>query len=229
MMAMRRILLAAMLLSASGAMAQTVTVTPVAFPSYATNHADQFEFTDLSPYFGGTGSNYSDPRDAFGRATPNTAEPGSYVFSDFGGPGGTQEIGFNTLAPVTISGFDAYLYAPGGSRAFSAIQLLASLDNITFTNLGGVAFPSGYGADFVRVRSTFASQSYQYFRFRAQDVQAFLGGRVVEIDAISGTATLGAVPEPGSWVMMIAGFALVGAAARARRLSRHAAQPARPA
>lgn len=79
-------------------MAQTVTVTPVAFSSYATNHADQFEFSNLSPYFGGTGSNYSDPRDAFGRATPNTAEPGSYVSSDFSGPGGTQEIGFNSLA-----------------------------------------------------------------------------------------------------------------------------------
>ena len=221
---MRKILLAAMLLSASPVAAQ-VTVTALPFASYATNHADLFEG---AVYLGGTG-NYPtfNPSDVFGAVTSTSPEPGSYVFNDFSYSYGTQILAFRTAAPVVISGFDLYLYSAGGLRAFDSVKLRGSVDNVTFSDLGGLIFPtndyaSAYGSDFIRVRSTFASQAYQYFSLEGSDVQTALGARVVELDAIGGMVS-GGVPEPATWAMMIMGFGAIGGALRGRRRVRVAA------
>jgi PEP-CTERM motif len=45
------------------------------------------------------------------------------------------------------------------------------------------------------------------------------GGNIGIADLAQGEGTFGAVPEPASWALLIAGFGLVGAMARRRRLA----------
>lgn len=204
-----------MLLSASGAMAQTVTVTPVAFSSYATNHADQFEFSICRPILAVSAPTTAIrvTRSAGQRRTrPNPAAMSSATSAD---PAARRKS-VSTRWRRSPSRASMRIFTRRAIRTRSVRSSCSPASTISpLPTSAASPFPALTGPTSSGVRSTFASQTYQYFRFRAQDVQAFLGGRVVEIDAISGTATPGAVPEPGSWAMMIAGFALVGAAARA--------------
>lgn len=48
------------------------------------------------------------------------------------------------------------------------------------------------------------------------------GGNIGIADLAQGEGTFGAVPEPASWAMLIAGFGLVGSMARRRRLAQAA-------
>lgn len=164
-----------------------------------------------------------DPDHAIGGVTPGQGEPANVVFNG-AGPG---FITFKTATPVTIDGFNLYVGEddPGSStsgREFATIGLSGSTDGVTFSSLGSFDFTStsynAYGSNVLELTSTFAATTDQFFRIdevsKAQG--AAQGGRVLELDALSGSAA-SAVPEPATWATMIAGVGLVGGMMRRSR------------
>ena len=158
---------------------------------------------------------------AIGGLPSTNVEPGHFLFGD-GRTDFSNWLTFQTTAPVVIAGFNLYLLddGPTGYRRFTDVRLLGSPDGITFTNLGGTtltgpSYTDGYGSNAIRVTSTFASATYQYFRFEGNRpvFSAFDGARIIELDAIAGVAT---IPEPGSSALMLAGLAGVAGLVRRR-------------
>ena len=219
---MRKILLAATLLCSSSAMA-SVTITALPDP-YVEDHSDLFDVAVSGTTFIGGSGGYPtfNEQDAFGASHGTSLEPGSYVFNDFIYPYQTQSLSFMTAAGVTISGFNIYLGSDAnGSRQFDSMSLSGSTDNVNFTLLDSFTLSTdtylgAYGSSAIRVQSSFATGTYQYFRLIAHDRTGFQGGRILEFDAIAGNAMPGGIPEPASWAMMLLGFGAIGAATRRR-------------
>lgn len=221
---MRKILSAATLLCSSPAMAQ-VTVTALPAGPIVENHTDLFDVSHGTIVTGGSGGfpGFA-AEDALGGSNPSSLEPGNFVFNDFLFPQEVEGLDFRTAAPVTISGFNLFLgesgTVPTASRYFNSVKLLGSIDNVTFDSLGAITFAgpdyiTAYGSHGILVQSLFASATYQYFRFEGLG-PGFSGGRILELDAIAGTATPSGVPEPATWTMLLVGFGGIGFAMRRR-------------
>jgi len=196
-----------------------VTVSTLDPANYVENHADLFDVAQGATITGASGGYPTFAEvDAIGAVSASSIEPGQFIFNDFYNSTQTQTFTFQTVEPVAISGFNLYLGADAnGAREFDFVQLLGSLDNVTFTNLGevtlaGPTYEATYGSDAILVQSTFAAASYMFFRLNAHDRVGFQGGRILELDAIAATA---AVPEPGSAALLLVG--LVGIAGLVRR------------
>ena len=207
-----------------------VTVSTFNLSTYVEDHSDLFDVAQgafniasdscclnilHSPPF------CDSPTAAIGGLPSTNVEPGHFLFGDQRDES-SNRLTFQTVAPVVISGFNLYLLdSPGtGYRRFTDVRLLGSLDGITFTDLGGTAlsgssYTDGYGSNSIRVTSTFASATYQFFRFEGNRpvLSAFDGARIIELDAIAGVA---AIPEPGSSALMLAGLAGVAGLLRRR-------------
>ena len=129
-------------------------------------------------------------------------------------------LGANSSATFDFAG-----YVPT-NRKLSGISLYwGSIDNFNFVDflradgsliqtVGGSQLPQfngdqTLGATNRRVNFAFNSlESVSKVRLRSTTSAAF------ELDSIA--ASIGPIPEPGTWAMMIVGFGLVGAAARRR-------------
>lgn len=205
-----------------------VTVTAYVQPAgtNAGTTTDAFDISRGTVVTGTSGYNSSSlPENALG-GTSDTPDRATLVFADTSQA--LQTLSFKTAAPVTISGFNMYLAQDGDSngniRGFDTVALFGSLNGTDYTNLGKVdltnPYQTGYGSTLVLVTSTFAAATYQFFRFEGTPYdqgdfsRRFPGGRLAEIDAISGVVA--PVPEPATWAMMIVGFGLIGAAMRRR-------------
>ena len=127
-------------------------------------------------------------------------------------------------------GLDALALWNEESSGIGTLNLLWSLDGTSFSSLG-VFDPmdnptgSGYGPQVF----TFAPTDLRYVRFdmsdcpqNANDYQACAIG---EVAFRSTDAVTPAVPEPGTWAMMLLGFGAIGFSLRGRR-SRQVAQVA---
>ncbi len=217
---MRKLLLAASLLCVTPATA-AVTITALPVGPLVEDHTDLFDVAQGTTVTGSTGG-YSGfyGEDAFGAVHPSSPEPGHFVFNDFIYPWQSQYLSFQTAAPVLISGFNLYLGSDNsGLREFDTIELIASVDNVTFvslasTTIAGPTYLTAYGSTGIRVQATFADGTYQYFRLNAHDRAGFIGGRILEFDAIAQGAA--AAPEPLTWATMLVGFGFVGSAMRRR-------------
>ncbi len=112
----------------------------------------------------------------------------------------------------------------GSIDTYNSVDVLGTVNGgatQTLYTLGGSALPPANG-------NQFTASSNQRVTFTASAGEAITGlrftstGVAFEVDNITGGLGLGgggigAVPEPAAWAMMLAGFGLVGAAARRRR------------
>ena len=104
------------------------------------------------------------------------------------------------------AGADLRLYELASS-ANETFDLFVSADNIGFTLIGGFNATNSL-IDFAGL---FAGPVF-FVKLVNTSLEVS-----ADFDAIEGLYAFNAVPEPGSWAMMIAGFGLVGAAARRRK------------
>jgi hypothetical protein len=130
----------------------------------------------------------------------------------------------------------------GGTPEWGALDILVSADNVSFFNVeasfgpavdligddahGNASFRRSFNVG-AAVTALGASQ-FRYLRLDGTSSGAISANNGFDLDAI-GLVNFtevttppgpGVVPEPASWAMMIAGFGLVGGAARRRRNDR---------
>jgi hypothetical protein len=159
------------------------------------------------------GGNLSSYGGAFGTALGG--------LSSAGGVDNFDSIVINFTAPIFAFAFDD-LDLTGGNSEYA---------NIVITLVGGAIETFSVSevdndfqtAAFFGYASSTALQSVSIWSSNAPG--GTVGGRANLIDnlAISRVAQ-GAVPEPGTWAMMFAGFGMIGAAMRRRRVSATTAQ-----
>lgn len=161
------------------------------------------------------------PDGAFGEAVPPdnavslSLDPvgtrAAYFVSDFSAGQGLQQSVFLNPGKYNI-GFSYYApangYANGNDARFSG-----TVGGVTLVNALVSAGPSTTWLNFTGLANIVAAGNYDVaFVF---DTNGFPAKDVV-IDRVYIQA---AVPEPQSWAMLIAGFGLIGAAARRRRVA----------
>lgn len=158
-------------------------------------------------------------------ATFNAGQPDSLFLP----PGSPVTVTFSatTLAPKVIAGpdqFDQGGYS--GSISFST-PTIANLLTATFTGAvanwektAGGDWSATFAASGICGTSLCYSSDYQSAvnGYSMNDFSiAFSGGRTVEGPYSAAGTFAGAVPEPAAWTLLIAGFGMVGVAARRRR------------
>ena len=126
---------------------------------------------------------------------------------------GDLDISF-TGTPLNYLGVWASSLDGANTVAFYQGATLISSTNLTAIPLGGL-YNGNPTANFLGQNS---GEKYAFFNFRVTEgfdrvVLSQNGGGGFEMDNL----TIGAVPEPGTWAMLIAGFGMVGFAARRRR------------
>lgn len=133
----------------------------------------------------------------------------------------------------------------GGGAEWSSVDILVSADGSSFFNVessfagavdligdnahGSASFRRSF--DLGGAVAALGTGSFRYLRIDGSGASAIGGNNGFDLDAIGlvnwekvvvtpppgGGGGVGVIPEPATWAMMIAGFGLVGAAARRRR------------
>ena len=156
-----------------------------------------------------------------GTARSWTSEYGNLTDVVWGAEGGTLEIAFNLLAPgkqITLNSVD---YAAWGGADVStkiALYALANAGGFYTSTLASSALTApAIGHSTWAPNLTSANGFVLHF-----GPDGYNGGLDNLTFTISDVAAVAAVPEPATWLSMIVGFGLVGAADR-RRASRSVA------
>ena len=103
------------------------------------------------------------------------------------------------------------------SSGIGSLNLLSSLDGINFSALATGLSPTDHGlANYLADVFAFGNVSTRYVRFEASGCPQPIVGSFAACAIGEVAFRAGAVPEPASWAMMIAGFGLVGATMRRR-------------
>jgi PEP-CTERM motif len=112
-----------------------------------------------------------------------------------------------------LQGLTSYLYAEAGFSAAGSLTLSAfGIGNNLLASALNVGPAGTYGATTFAITRTTADIAY--FRISGNDSY---GVRQIRIE--TPIAVAAAVPEPATWMMLLAGFGLAGAALRRRRES----------
>ncbi|VAV88636.1 hypothetical protein MNBD_ALPHA04-1658 [hydrothermal vent metagenome] len=106
------------------------------------------------------------------------------------------------------------------SAGIGTLDLLSSLDGITFSSLGTfVPTPAGAVVDYSAQVFGFSATNARYVRFAMSDCPAGAGAfnscAIGEVAFRS--AAIGAIPEPTTWAMLIFGFGAIGGALRNKK------------
>lgn len=132
-----------------------------------------------------------------------------------------QSVGKGGASTFDFSGFTRSRALTGVSLYWGSVDAFNILD---FVNRDGVLVHSIRGSDLPRFdgNQTLAATNRRLtFAMSGRDDVTRLvfrsTGNAFEFDTIG--VTTGAVPEPDSWALLIAGFGLVGAAVRRRRMA----------
>lgn len=106
------------------------------------------------------------------------------------------------------------------SSGIGSLNLLTSLDGTTFTSLASGLIPTDNGlAAYLADVFAFGNVSTRYVRFEASGCPQPIVGSFTACAIGEVAFRSGAIPEPSSWALMIAGFGLVGAAMRRRAVA----------
>jgi hypothetical protein len=165
----------------------------------------------------------------FGTTGLTGSYDGSLVFgaNQYGGAGGIGQFQtVQTTTTLTLSGVADYfgLWASaldgGNTIEFYNGGTLIDAINLTATPLSAAY----YGSPTVPFLGQNSNEKYAFFNFVVtggydQVTLRENGGGGFENDNHTVGIIAGAVPEPASWALMIAGFGLVGAAMRRRRMA----------
>ncbi len=130
----------------------------------------------------------------------------------------------STTAQVTYDlgsamGIDRLALWNEESSGIGSLDLLTSIDGITFSSLGTfIPVPAGAVVDYSAQVFSFGATNARYVRFAMSDCPAGAGAfnscAIGEVAFRS--AAIGAIPEPTTWAMMIFGFGAIGGALRNR-------------
>jgi len=132
-----------------------------------------------------------------------------YIFAD-NDPDGTIVIDLHKTVDLTSIG--AVVQTPSmGDRFVSSFAVETSTDGITFTPWGSPITVDGSTTDPLSIAG-FGHVGFIKYEFGPTgDFFGIGGSAVYQVEAF------GAVPEPATWAVMLAGFGGVGAAMRSRR------------
>lgn len=111
----------------------------------------------------------------------------------------------------TLTWFDANRSGQGGLQSYD----VALFDGVTTTLLGN--YTSAFGSFAARSVSGFFLTNGTNYTVSFTGLTTYVGTSDSDRTAFIDGAALSSVPEPSSWAMMLAGFGLVGFAARRRR------------
>lgn len=205
---MKLVMAATLLLGAAGATAATIDVGPQT-GSFTGNTRGYFftapvDFT-ITGLFVATDASTANQDIAvlrLGAVPPNF----SSVTNDFTTLALIRDDGSATFVPTSIQFFAGDIVGILGSRGVTATNSYGSGNYVT--DLGGNAITlQRLGMQF-QLRST-----------DPQSVWTEAGGAISRVFFTYEVGTPGVIPEPATWGMLIAGFGLVGVAARRRRLA----------
>jgi len=144
----------------------------------------------------------------------------------FGGAGGIgNQVAINQIDDLDISFtgtplnyFGLWASSLDGNNTVTFFQGLTQLSstNLTIISLGPL-YNGNPNGNFLNQNN---SEKYAFFNFRVTEgfdrvVLSQNGGGGFELDNV----TIGFVPEPGTWAMLITGFGMIGFAARRRRIA----------
>jgi hypothetical protein len=146
------------------------------------------------------------------------------VADQYGGAGGVgNQVAVRNTGDLEISFSGTPLgYFGLWASALDAANTVSFYQGATLlssTNLTAFALPASYsGNPTANFLGQNASEKYAFFNFTVSEgydrvVLSQNGGGGFELDNVT-IGTMAAVPEPQSWALLIAGFGLVGAAAR---------------
>lgn len=120
----------------------------------------------------------------------------------------TADGTYDFLSTATTPGYDNFLHLYVGAfdptNQFSGV--LIANDDFPSIGLSGFSFALTAGLTYLTVNSGFANDDFGTYTMRISGPGDILPG-----------GGGGVIPEPATWGMMIAGFGLIGAAARRRR------------
>jgi hypothetical protein len=145
----------------------------------------------------------------------------------------TYDLGTYRLVDGAGQDFNVY-EVDGGVVEFSLVDVLVSADGVTFFNVestfqaaidlagdeahGNAGFRRSY--DLAGAVTALGASQFRYVRLDGTGGGAIGGDNDFDPDSVGFANfinTAAVVPEPASWAMMIAGFGLLGAAARRRQ------------
>ena len=141
-------------------------------------------------------------------------------FVDFTGIGNTVPHGSLSQTLTTTGGllYDFSVFTTlDVANPLAAITVTVGGVPLTLSGANGVWDYSPTGAIWRRVTGSFtAGGAASVLNIAGQPGQSFMIG--VDDVSVRAAAVSGAVPEPGSWAMMLIGFAVVGVGLRRRRV-----------
>ncbi|WP_457322188.1 PEP-CTERM sorting domain-containing protein [Roseateles sp. P5_E11] len=148
-----------------------------------------------------------------GENSPFSGERFNTIFPDLLPTGTVHVIEWATPAPITLLGWQLEAAADGGNgaRSFAHFTLSAEIGG-AWVAVSSVDTLALYVDQHLQLGDSFAPVTASHFRAEFTQATSFFGAsgpRVVELDAITA-----AVPEPGTWALMLGGLA---ALARRRR------------
>jgi hypothetical protein len=132
-----------------------------------------------------------------------------------------QDVAVTANTTYNFSAFVADVCCNSNASAlngqFPPSFVLRVSDGITSTDVANFGFPLNSAGVWQQFGGSFFNGSATSLSLSIVNLNTVPGGNDLGLDDISLTAVAGVVPEPASWAMLIAGFGLVGAAARRRR------------
>lgn len=166
---------------------------------------------------------------------------GAPVVTAVGGNASLSPVSFTYMGSVFTFGATGDLFNPltvqnstvGAFNSFGGFLGIPVTPTSSFVDRGTVTFgpndrfasfltptvvPFSLGQNFIGLRATVGADNFYGFAYTTNTIVNSIGFETTANEAITATTAIAAaVPEPGTWVLMILGFGAVGYGLRRRR------------